>query len=132
MRIVLPIIIEESGTLILYNSIDDAEHHLESYDVDDALYRGWDAEGRSLNISSDNNKIAINANDSEPDFVNTNALEQVLRDHLGAVGINAGNISNGDLASLIKEARFFLYIPKSKKQVIKELFSDLFSAIKGR
>ncbi len=123
MKIALPIIIEEPGTLLLYNSLENAEQHLEAYDVSDGLYKGWDAEGRLLNISVDNNKVVITTNNTDPTHIVE--LESILREHLRDIGIDTHEISSGDLTTLVNEAKFFLYNPKSKWEIVKEFFHDL-------
>jgi len=130
MKITLPIIIEEPGTLLLYNSLESAVYHLEAYDVNDTLYKGWDAEGRLLDISTNNNKVVIATNGDEP--ANAVELELILREHLEDVGLETHDIPSGDLAELVNKAKFFMYIPKSRWQIVKEFFYDFGGLLKGK
>lgn len=124
MEIALPIIIEEPGTLLLYSSLEDAVRHLEAYDANNRLYKGWDAEGRLLSILADNNKVVIAINDNEP--ANTVELELILREHLKDIGLITHEVPRGDLPALVSRAKYFLYKPKSKWEIIKEFFHDFF------
>ena len=124
MKVSLPIIVEEPGTLLLYASLEQAENHLEAFDVENGLYKGWDADGRILDFQVKNNEVIISIYKNLPP--NPERLEGVLRSHLADVEIKAETIPAGDLSSLISEAEYFLYSPKDVIGIIKDFCIDLF------
>ena len=126
-KIKFPIVIEEPGSLYLYNSKEDAEQDLEHYDVDDNVYRGWDASGRLLAISSDNKQVNISLGEDEP--THKDELKRVLRKHLKEVGKNINGLESKDLDFLLHQAEFFLFKPQNIWEIIQLFFSDFIRTI---
>jgi ribosomal protein S20 len=127
MKIKTPIIIEEPGSLYLYNSVEDAERDLEYYDVDENVYRGWDSSGRVLNISSDEKNVNITL--EEGSRYDNNVLKKVLRRYIKDVNKDIDIYKEDDLDYLLNQAKIFLYKPQTSWEIIRLFFSDLIKTL---
>lgn len=114
-----PLIIAEGWDVQLYNSITDAVGYLEPIDVRDGIYKGYDAEGRSLSISTDGKKVLITAAEDEPKHAGE--LEGFLRECLARVNEKVVAEQSLDLPALLKACERFIYIPPRS---LREFFSD--------
>ena len=123
-----PIIIIEPGTVIVYNSINDAQNHLEAIDVENDIYTGYDAEGRLLDIKTVDNRVFFFEGENKP--THRAELEAILRENLNDVGIDTSIIEKGDLLSVIKASSVFLYTPPgSNIEIVKTFFKDLLNTV---
>jgi hypothetical protein len=61
-----PIIVDEHGTAMVFESIDDAERYLEPIDVSNGEYVAYDSEGRLLKLIATKPQITIQSDDLEP------------------------------------------------------------------
>ena len=121
----LPIIIAEGWDVILYDKIQDAELDLEPIDVKDGIYKGYDAEGRLLRISTDGKKVRIFA--VEDEHTHAKELEDFLRECLEKVSEKAVADQSPDLASLLKACERFVYVPpRTFKEVLRRLVKKFF------
>jgi hypothetical protein len=87
----------EDAYLIGFSTLDEAEKSLEAIDVEDNLYKGFDAEGRLLNIEPCESIARITEAESEP----THQLELIdlLKKEMRKKPIIPGD----DLPSLIAQ-----------------------------
>ena len=89
-----PLFVAEGLDLSLFRSIPEAERGLEGVDVADGIYRGFDAEGRTLKLEArgvrkghftvEIGTVHISLAESRP--AHAGELQQLLRDHLEAFG----------------------------------------------
>lgn len=120
-----PIIIAEGWDVYLYNSIADAEGYMEPIDVEDAIYKGYDAEGKLLTISTDGKKVFISAAEDGPKHARE--LEDFLRECLARVKEKAAAEQSPDLPSLLKACERFNYIPpRSPREFLGDLMRRFF------
>ncbi len=47
-----PLVVNEQGALLFFESVGDAERYLEAIDVEDGRYSAFDAEGRPLRLTT--------------------------------------------------------------------------------
>lgn len=105
-NIKLPICIAEGYDIFLYKTIEKAQVDLEVIDVNDKIYKGYDAEGRLLYISARNDLVDITLAENEPNHKED--LEKLLRYCLEYSKIDLQNVKKGDLGALLKHAEIFL------------------------
>ncbi|MPZ69618.1 MAG: hypothetical protein GEU71_08820 [Actinobacteria bacterium] len=99
-----PIFIIEGHDVGIFASVEAAQNQLEPTDVSDAVYKGYDAEGRRLKITTDGQNTVIAIADSEP--LAALELERELRRFL----IDAGDLrvkEQSRLTELVEIAKAF-------------------------
>lgn len=95
-----PIIIENSGDLLIFESADKAERYIEPIDVQNQEYMGYDSEGRLLLFYIQHpNKVFIQTAESEP--LHQNELRNVLIDFLERIGVSSEEIKYLPLSDLV-------------------------------
>ncbi len=99
----LPIFVVEGHDVGVYQSLDRAEGALEPIDVSAQIYTGYDALGRRLNIETDGKSTFIQLAEGQPS--GATELEQVLREHLEALGDSSGKDPACDLPCLIRAVK---------------------------
>lgn len=104
-----PVIVDDSGDVVKFGSVDDAERYIEIYDVRDGSIRAFDATGRVLNLSITADmppRVRVSeAQDEAPD-----ALRQVLVAYLAQVSpAEYADVVTGErpLEELVRLARPF-------------------------
>ncbi|MBI9075941.1 MAG: hypothetical protein JEZ02_11050 [Desulfatibacillum sp.] len=128
-----PIIINESGDITFFSSVEEAEEYLEAIDVTNGVYQGYDAEGHPLKLQALNDRVTI---EKEPGVQNrVFELEKLIRTALANVGRSCDHVLLGDIESLVKEAELFAELPPcSCKEMLfsifKESFADMMNWIK--
>ena len=131
MNIKLPLIINESGDVTLYNSVFDAEQNLEPIDVHEGRYKGYDGAGRLLRIECFGNNVKIELAESSPSQIHE--LYQLLKHMVEFFGKSCDGIEPDDIDSLIDmlaELRFDP--PKSHFSILKAFILDVVKAIFAR
>ncbi len=53
MAIATPVVLAEGHDVVLFRSVSEAEAHVEAIDVDNGVYRAWDATGVPLQLVAD-------------------------------------------------------------------------------
>jgi hypothetical protein len=97
----LPIIIDESGDILVFDSLESAERHLEPIDILNGEFVGYDAEGRLLNIVPNGFIAKISLAELEPTHADN--LEKVLRDLFLDVDPSPEWVINASLEELIQK-----------------------------
>lgn len=93
-KLKFPLFVIEGLDVVLYNSIEALEIHLEGIDVAEGRYKSFDAEGRSLNLEAIGAKRGrfmvtvgrVHLASAEDRPSHQQELAAYLRDHLNAVG----------------------------------------------
>lgn len=97
----LPIIIDESGDISVFDSLESAERSLEPIDILNGEFVGYDAEGRLLNIVPNGFIAKISLAELDPTHVDN--LEKVLRDLFLDVDPSPEWVINASLEELIQK-----------------------------
>ena len=96
-------VVDRQGVdLSVYASIADAELDLETIDVNNNEYFGYDSEGRLLELKTVHNKVVITPVEDRPSHVSD--LSGSLREFLKAVN---EPVKSDDLAVLVEACRKF-------------------------
>ena len=124
-----PIIIAEGWDVTLFDPAAEAESYLEPVDVAGAIFRGYDAEGRALEVETDGSGVSIRAAENWP-VGHAGELEELLGGFLGRVGEPAE--SGCDLACLVAACdRHKVESPDSFRAILSGLFDDLWRSFRG-
>ena len=133
----LPIFITEDYDLGIYASIEDAKIYLESIDVANGIYIGYDSLGNLLSLSvSDNEKL----NDDDKIIITLSKplkncekkLEKIIRDFLDYMNNPVGKDLNYSLADLTQYCLKFacdnkpVGILSLTAELLRDLFKKLF------
>lgn len=129
-----PIIINESGDITLFSSLEEAEKYLEAIDVINGVYQGYDAEGHPLKLKALNDRVTIKIESDAQNRVFE--LEKLIRTALANVGRSCDHVPLGDIERLVKEAEFFAELPPSSFRemlfsIFKEAFADMMNWMKN-
>src|SRR6267142_492460 len=104
-----PIFIVDGLDVGVFASVDDAVLQLEAVDVNNGEYSSYDAEGRSLRLTTDGERVIAQLAETEPSHADE--LSTVLRDFLKAVGVDGVDDCSCDLQCLVEISRKFIYSP---------------------
>jgi hypothetical protein len=99
-----PIIIDEHGDVVIYDSIEDAAMGLEAIDVANGEYVGYDSEGRLLRLLPDWPHSAV-IKDAEPEPTHQNQLRVTLADFLSQLGLSGEWLERASLDEMVEKAR---------------------------
>jgi hypothetical protein len=94
-----PIIVDEQGTAIVFESIEDAELYLEPIDVRNGEYVAYDSEGRLLRLLPTSPRITVESSESEPSH--TNEVRDLLIRLLGYTGVAEETLRGETLSGLV-------------------------------
>lgn len=123
-KIALPIILDEHGDSEIYPSYEEAIRAIEAIDVRNNEYRGYDAEGRKLNLSADNaDRITISLAEEEPSY--QQELRQVLMKYLRALKYSPDQLEGKSIEELLQLA------PQRQYSQYQSVFSALAAWFKG-
>ena len=93
-----PIVIEESGDIEVYPTVETARRAIEAIDVLDGIYKAFDSDGRSLLLVAYGNLVSIEVPENpQPDPA---GLERRLREYIVAVGPSRVGVANLEDATL--------------------------------
>jgi plasmid stability protein len=96
-----PIFINESGNVLVFESVEDAERYIEPIDVINEEYVGYDSAGRRLALRvTKENKINIRSAEHEPSHAAE--LKDVLTRFLALVGVSRDWLSTAPLKELVE------------------------------
>lgn len=101
-----PIFIVDGLDVGVFASVDDTVLQLEAVDVNNGEYSSYDAEGRSLHLTTDGETVIAQLAEVKPSHVDE--LSTVLRDFLKAVGAEGVDDSSCDLKCLVEISRKFI------------------------
>jgi hypothetical protein len=97
----LPIIIDNFGDVLVFESVKGAERYIESVDVINQEYVGYDSEGRLLQLTVvDRNQVSIQSAESEP--THANELRETLTQFLSYVGVSDKWLLGASLEELVE------------------------------
>lgn len=123
-QIKIPIIIAEGFDVTLYTSISDAELDLEAVDVKEGIFRGYDAEGRLLDISTNRNKVVICPAEEDPHHAKE--LQIFLTNFLKTCRPDIVLPQNRNLDSLIEACKEYTYVaPKFQWKLFAPLNREI-------
>lgn len=99
MAIKPPVIVDETGPIYIFESVEYAERYLEPIDVEDNRYVAFDSEGRLLRLLPTHPRISIEAAEEVPNHgeVVRELLIQFLK-NCGSVDPNLSSLSLQELA----------------------------------
>jgi hypothetical protein len=112
-----PLVVNEQGALLFFESVDDAERYLEAIDVEDGRYSAFDSEGRSLLLTTvderrpvlfgllkvPSKQVIVEAEQAEP--AQAEALRENLAAFLRHLGVPAAELGDSvPLESLLRLA----------------------------
>lgn len=83
MHIELPIFIVEGHDVAVFQTLEKAEGHIESIDVKNNIYDGYDSSGQRLKFDVHKNNIVIGLDEEIP--CDAKVLEKILRDYLKSI-----------------------------------------------
>lgn len=92
-----PLIIAEGWDLVFYNDVRTAELNLESIDVGNQAYKGFDSDARELLIETVNNRVTISASSKK----NEDELTNLLYHYLDYLGVNIDPSMANDFRGLL-------------------------------
>lgn len=97
-----PIIVDEQGTAIVFESIEGAERYLEPIDVRNNEYVAYDSEGRLLRFLPTSPRITIEAAELDPRH-STEVRELLIR-LLGYTGVAVDMLRGESLQDLVTKS----------------------------
>lgn len=111
----LPIVIVEGRDVGIFRTVGDAERKLEAIDVKKQIFKGYDAEGRRLHLSTYEDlrhwlfgmvcqSIELVAIESESEPTAQDELKEILTRYLADIGRPLENSHNKSLSELIQLA----------------------------
>lgn len=103
-NMVLPIILSDSGDLLIFESIDEALRYIEPIDVKNNVYRGFDSQGRLLRLATVYPYKTISISLAEEYPHHKDDLVQELKYFLSFMGVSREWIENASLEELVMEA----------------------------
>ena len=95
-----PIIVNETGAIDVFDSVEAAERYLEPIDVAKNRFVAFDSEGRLLRLTATSLRVTIEAAEDPPQHVED--ARQLLIKLLGDVGVTEANVSEKSLADLVE------------------------------
>jgi hypothetical protein len=102
-RIKPPIIINEHGSVFLFQSVEDAEMYLEAVDVENNEYVAYDSEGRLLRlVPKPPHEVIIRSAEQEPGH--SDELHATLFKFLLYEGAPADRLRQASLRELVEKA----------------------------
>ncbi len=108
-------VIADGRDIEFFSSKETAERYMESIDVLDNAYRGYDATGRLLNISPKGQASEVSLAEDVPHHAEE--LKNLIGKHLKNIGRNP---SGGDLPSLLEMCSDLCYPYRPKRRTWKE------------
>jgi hypothetical protein len=102
------VIDKSGGDIAVYMSLADAERHLEAIDVQNNEYEAFDAEGRLLRLTTEQERVRIAPSENEPNHADE--LRQKLLAFLRAAKAPSVN-SGSSLSQLVNAASQFVLKP---------------------
>ena len=95
-----PFFLNESGNVLVFRSIEEAERYIEPIDVINREYIGYDSIGRRLQLLvADANRVKIQSAEIEPEH--TDELKEVLTRFLSLVGVSQSWLLDAPLEKLV-------------------------------
>jgi hypothetical protein len=126
-----PLIIAEGLDVTMYDSIEEAELHLEADIVETSEFIGYDAAGRPLRIDTEGERVVITP--GEPSSAHRERLETLLRECLEAMGWIRPRPMGYSLPELIQVGmQAGLSYRDQTRRTPSEFFGDLLSRRRGR
>ena len=107
MRILIqpPIIVDETGPIYVFDSIEAAAIYLEPIDVEDNIYVAFDSTGRLLRLLPTTPQITIEAAEEVPNH--TEQVREILIKFLKRFHPTDPNLSNLTLRELVEKSLAF-------------------------
>jgi hypothetical protein len=96
-----PIIIDNFGDLLIFESVEKAERYLEPVDVENGEYQAFDRTGRRVRLSTDGLRVRVGP--VEEGAPQVEHLRQVLQRFLSAVGVPGDWLAPAGLDDLVRE-----------------------------
>lgn len=97
-----PIIVDETGPIYVFESIELAERYLEPIDVEDNRYIAFDSTGRLLRLTSTPRSVTIEAAEEVPNHAER--VKELLIDMLRACRCSDPNLSSLTLEELVQKS----------------------------
>lgn len=95
-----PIFLDESGDVLVFESVEYAERYIEPIDVANDEYVGYDSEGRLLHLMvTDRRRVSICS--AEPDPEHSDELRRILVRFLAYLGESESWLSKASLQDLV-------------------------------
>jgi hypothetical protein len=94
-----PIIVDEQGTAMIFESTEDAERYLEPIDVRNNEYVAYDSEGRLLRLIPTTPHITIESAELEPRH--SNEVRELLENLLAYTGVAVDTLRRESLQNLV-------------------------------
>jgi len=107
MRILIkpPVIVDETGPIYVFESVEDAEMYLEPIDVENNRYIAFDSVGRLLRLIPTTPRITIEAAEEVPNHAER--LRELLIQFLKDCRVTDSNLSNLSLHELVQKSLAF-------------------------
>jgi hypothetical protein len=94
-----PIIVNEHGNVMFFESVEAAERYLEPIDVENDEYVAYDGEGRLLRLVATSPRITIE--DAEAAPAHAHVLRHLLLQFFPAIGIPQHQLETDSLHELV-------------------------------
>ena len=95
-----PIIVDEHGTAMIFESLKDAELYLEPIDVRNGEYLAFDSDGRSLKLIPTTPEITIESDELEPQH--QDHVRDLLIRLLSYAGVDSEVLKKKSLQDLVE------------------------------
>jgi len=100
LKVEPPIFLIEGRDLAVFESVGDAERHLEAPYLDNSSFDALDSRGRRLSVDAVGAKVVFSLDDTVPP--DPDKLERAIRDYLSAIGDERATEAGCDLPCLIR------------------------------
>ncbi len=125
--LVPPIIVDESGDVDVFESVQYAESYLEAIDVEKRRFVAYDKEGRLLELLPTSTRITIRSAEEQPNHADD--LKNLLLKFLSRVGVSSDWLAEASLEELVNKSLEFKIDPTGSPF---DLLRDFFLYLKGR
>ena len=96
-----PIIVDDHGDVLVFESVAIAERYLEPVDVENEEYVAFDSEGRKLDLIVEGLRVAVREGEGQPS--QRVRLEESLRSFFEAIGLEKSWYESASLSELIEK-----------------------------
>ena len=97
-----PVIVDEHGSAMVFESIDDAERYLEPIDIRNQEYVAYDSEGRLLRLIASDFQVTVEAVDLEPQH--SSRVRELLVGLLEYTGVESSVLQGKSLQELVESS----------------------------
>lgn len=97
-----PIIVDETGPIYVFQSVEAAERYLEPIDVAKNRYVAFDSQGRLLRLQATSPRVTIEAAEEYPNHAET--LRQLLVKFLKDMGLPEVDVIEKSLPELVESS----------------------------